>query len=312
MPQTLIPPVSLDEYSFEQMIAQLGQLTRDAGTINVDLGRLEFVDPYGMTGILLLGHHLTQQGRKLLLHLPLSMEVQRCLDQMGFFRYLTEFYRMYPPYRPPAARASLAGRQVDRHGLSEAILEITRIAQGDNVTAMVRKIEKQAGSIFETCPRDEDWWRGFLGVLSEISHNIIQHSGNTGFVGIQRCSDETRQGKNVVRIAAMDLGIGFRKSLELRCGLQYGENWSDLVALEEALLHDTLRDPTTDREHGLSAAKYFVQRWGGMLSVRSGTAKLSLFPDRERGRERETCRRDRETGLSEFPGVQISLTLPEM
>ena len=56
MPQTLIPPVSLDENSFEQMIAQLGQLPRDSGTRNIDLGRLEFVDPYVMAGILLLGH----------------------------------------------------------------------------------------------------------------------------------------------------------------------------------------------------------------------------------------------------------------
>src|SRR2546426_6890248 len=101
----------------------------------------------------------------------------------------------------------------------------------------------------------------------------------------------------------MDLGIGFKKSLEPQLGLQYGENWSDLIALEEALLHGASRHPKTEREHGLSAAKTFVQRWEGTLSVRSDTAKLSLFPDRESGGERETC-------LSQFPGIQICLTLP--
>jgi len=308
MPQTLISPVSLNEYGFEQIIAQLGQFPRDSGTLNVDLGRLEFVDPYGMAGVLLLGHFLTQRGHKLLLHLPVSMEVQRCLDQMGFFRYLTDFYRMYPLYRPLAARA---GRQVGRNRLSDALLEITRIAHADDIQAMIGKIEKRAGAMFETGPRDEAWWRGFLDMLSEISQNIIQHSRNIGFVGIQRCFDQARRGKKVIRIAAMDLGIGFKKSLEPRLGVQYGEDWSDLIALEEALLHDASRHPKTEREHGLSTAKKFAQRWGGTLSVRSVTAKMSLFPDRESGREWEPCRPDRQAGLPEFPGAQISLTLPE-
>jgi Histidine kinase-, DNA gyrase B-, and HSP90-like ATPase len=297
MPQTLIPPVSLDENSFEQMIAPLSRLPRDSGTLNIDLGRVEFVDPYGMAGILLLGQHLTRRGHKLLLHLPISMAVQRCLDRMEFFRYLSEFYRMYPPYRPLAARAR-------RDGPSEVLLEITRIAQGEDIPAIVRKVKDRARAILETHLLDDEGMQGFLEAVSEISQNIIEHSRHTGLVGIQKYSDEKGLEKNMIRIAAMDLGIGFKKSLEPRLGLRYGEKWSDLIALEEALLHGASRNQKPARRHGLSAVEKFVRRWGGTLSIRSGTAKLSLKPDRERGTERETR-------LPEFPGAQISLTLPE-
>ncbi len=55
--------------------------------------------------------------------------------------------------------------------------------------------------------------------LSEVCQNIIEHSENKGFVGIQKYRFQNLN-KNVVKIAVMDVGIGFRKSLSSRFKLR--------------------------------------------------------------------------------------------
>ena len=55
--------------------------------------------------------------------------------------------------------------------------------------------------------------------LSEVCQNIIEHSENKGFVGIQKYHFNSIN-KNVVKIAVMDIGIGFRKSLSERFSIK--------------------------------------------------------------------------------------------
>jgi len=252
-----------------------------------------------MVGLLELGRYLAPRGHKLLFHLPLSMEVQRRLDRMEFFRYLSEFYTMYPPYRPLSARAQ-------RTEPSDVLLEITRIAQSDDIRAMVGKVKDRAPAILEAhLHYKEEAIQDLLTALSEICQNILEHSQSTGFAGIQKYFDEKHLNINIVKIAVMDLGIGFKESLSPRLGSRYGEQWSDIAALEEALLKGASRYREAGRGQGLAQVKKFVQRWGGKLLIRSGTARLSLPPDREHVRQRET-------GLSQFPGVQISIIMPEV
>ena len=218
MPQTLIPPSSLDENGLERLVVQMSALPRDSGTLNLDLGHVVFIDAYGMLGLLALGRHFSRRGHKLLLHLPLSMEVQRRLDRMDFFRYLSEFYIMYPPYRPLAARAG-------RVQSSDVVLEITRIAQSDDTHKILEKVKERAAAILEThLHYKEEAVEGFLAALAEICKNITEHSQDTGLVGIQKCFNEDLN-INIVNIAAMDLGIGFKESLSSRLASRYGGLW---------------------------------------------------------------------------------------
>ncbi len=62
---------------------------------------------------------------------------------------------------------------------------------------------------------DESAINGFIVALSEVCQNILEHSEKTGFVGIQKYHFQNLN-KNVVKIAVMDIGIGFRKSLSER------------------------------------------------------------------------------------------------
>ena len=106
--------------------------------------------------------------------------------------------------------------------------------------------------------------------------------------------------KNVVKIAVMDVGVGFRKSLSNRFKLR-----GDFDAIDKALLHGASRYEDEGRGLGLASVRRFVDQWKGKLSIRSGTAKLSIIPKWSRGR-------DQERGLAFFPGSQINIMLPEM
>ena len=98
----------------------------------------------------------------------------------------------------------------------------------------------------------------------------------------------------------MDTGIGFRKSLSERLTIK-----NDLDGIGKALLHGASRYADEGRGHGLAAVKRFVEQWNGKLSIRSGTARLSIIPGWARGKEKKTS-------LTHFPGAQINIILPEV
>ena len=140
---------------------------------------------------------------------------------------------------------------------------------------------------------------GFIVALSEVCQNIIEHSKNKGFVGIQKYHFQGIK-KNIVKIAVMDIGIGFMNSLSDRFLIK-----NDLHAIEKALLHGASRYADEGRGHGLAAVRRFVHQWKGKLSIRSGTGRLSIIPKWARGKEKEV-------NLAPFPGAQISIMLPEI
>ena len=146
---------------------------------------------------------------------------------------------------------------------------------------------------------DERAINGFIVALSEVCQNIIEHSENKGFVGIQKYRFP-KLNKNVVKIAVMDIGIGFRKSLSARFKFK-----NDIDAIDKALLHGASRYEDEGRGHGLAAVRRFVTQWNGKISIRSGSAKLAIIPKWARGREQER-------NLVNFPGAQINILLPEV
>jgi len=118
-------------------------------------------------------------------------------------------------------------------------------------------------------------------------------------VGIQKYHFQ-KLNKNIVKIAVMDTGIGFRKSLSQRFSLK-----NDLDSIEKALLHEVSRYAEEGRGQGLAGVRRFVKEWNGKLSIRSGTAKLSIIPEWAWDKKRER-------NLAPFPGAQINIMLPEV
>jgi anti-sigma regulatory factor (Ser/Thr protein kinase) len=180
------------------------------------------------------------------------------------------------------------------------LLEITPIERTSDIHFIVDRVRDRAQAILAAhLHYDDRAVSGFIVALSEVCQNIIEHSENRGFVGIQKYRYPSL-GRNIVKIAVMDVGIGFRKSLSGRFKLR-----SDHEAIEQALLHGASRHEDEGRGHGLAAVRRFVTQWNGRLSIRSGTARLSILPEWAQGREQQR-------GLLFFPGSQINIVLPEV
>ena len=246
-----------------------------------------------MVALLEIGEIYKPPVNQKILYLPESEEVLKYLERMDFFKIAPRYFT-FEPFKPQISEKYL------RSSYSDVLLEITPIEKSDDIHFIVGKVKDRAHSILTRHLKyDERAINGFIVSLSEVCQNIIEHSETKGFVGIQKYHFQNL-GKNVVKIAVMDTGIGFRKSLSKRFSLK-----SDLHSIEEALIHGASRYTDKGRGHGLAAVRRFVNEWNGKISIRSGTAKLSIIPEWVWGKEREY-------NLTHFPGAQINILLPEI
>ncbi|OHE56320.1 MAG: hypothetical protein A2Z47_00070 [Thermodesulfovibrio sp. RBG_19FT_COMBO_42_12] len=277
----------ITEDTFEQVLQVFG------GSSPFDLRETAFIDPYGMVGLLEMGELFKSEGSKKTFRLPESEEVLKYLERMDFFKFADRYFGL-DPLKPQLSEKYL------RSSYSDVLLEITPIEKSDDIHFIVGRVKDRGHAILARhLNYDENAKNGFLVALSEVCQNIIEHSEYKGFVGIQKYHFQNLN-KNVVKIAVMDIGIGFRKSLSERFSLR-----NDLDAIEKGLLHGASRFADKGRGHGLSAVRRFVKQWNGRLSIRSGTARLSIIPEWSRGKAKEH-------NLVYFPGAQINIMLPEV
>lgn len=259
----------------------------------IDCQNVTFVDPYGMVGLLEIGKIFADRSEKKGFYFPESEEVLKYLERMNFLRFATQYFEIHTPY-------PILSDKYLRSSFSDVLLEITPIEKSDDIHFIVGKVKERAHAVLTAHLRyDERAINGFIVALSEVCQNIIEHSGTIGFVGIQKYFFQ-RISKNVVEIAVMDTGIGFKKSLSQRFSFK-----DDLSAIEKALLHGASRYHDEGRGNGLTALRRFAKEWNGKLSIRSGTAKASIIPAWAWGKKKEV-------NLTYFPGAQINILLPEI
>ena len=259
----------------------------------IDLANVSFIDPYGMIGLLEIGELCMLEDVRKTIIMPRSDEVNSYLDRMDFFTLAKRYFYLEHV-------STGAAIKYQRSSNSDVLLEITAIEKVNDIHYIVGKVQDRAQAILAThLHYDDRAINGFIVALSEICQNIIEHSENKGFVGIQKYRYQSLE-KNIVKIAVMDVGIGFRKSLSNRFKLK-----SDFDAIDKALLHGASRYEDEGRGHGLAGVRKFVTQWQGKLSIRSGTVRLTIIPQWRRGR-------DQERNLTFFPGSQINILLPEM
>jgi anti-sigma regulatory factor (Ser/Thr protein kinase) len=277
----------ITEETFEQTLQSF------ISSEQIDLHDVSFIDPYGMLGLLEIGELCMREDVRKAITLPQSDDVHKYLERMDFFTFARKYFSLDASAPDPAEKYL---RSPD----SDVLLEITPIEKSDDIHFIVGRVRDRAHAILAThLHYDDRAINGFIVALSEVCQNIIEHSENKGFVGIQKYRFQNLN-KNVVKIAVTDVGIGFRKSLHGRFKLR-----GDLDAIDKALLHGASRYEEEGRGHGLAAVRRFVNQWNGKISIRSGTAKLSIIQKWSRGKEKET-------NLLSFPGAQINILLPEM
>ena len=284
-------PASLDYRNVEVLHRQFG--VDDTGPILFDARRLRWIDPNGMLLLLAAGKVAARSGTAPRISLPAQQDVLDYLDRMGFHDAAAGIFK------------SGASRRRRSRPASDVLLEITPVTTNSDVHDVVDRVQSRAGAILsKTLHYPASAVVQFSVILSEVCQNVIEHAEAPGWVAAQAYNWKKRLGRHVAVIAVSDLGCGFRASLESEHAARFGDRWGDATALEAAFLLGLTRFADTGRGQGIQQIRKQVGRWHGILSIRSGTARIADTPD-------WSSRPPLEEGLARFPGSQINIILPE-
>jgi len=285
-------PGSLDYTSYDQLIDELPEV--EGGPVLFDGHRLRWVDPNGMVSLLAAGTVARQRsGVSPRLQLPDQQDVQGYMARMGFFEQAQEIFDLP------------GGSTRRRSGESDVLLEITPITTNHDIHDVVDRVQQRAGTILSrTLNYPPTAVVQFSVILSEVCQNIIEHAEAPGWVAAQSYNWSKRLGRHVLVIAVTDLGRGFKGSLADEHSARFADRWGDVTALEAAFIHGLTRFPDSGRGQGIQQIRKQVRRWDGLISIRSGTARIADVPD-------WIDSPPMETDLTDFPGAQINIILPE-
>jgi len=219
------------------------------------------------------------------------------------FYFLQKLAKRGPIHEIADTTVRPSPRRSDRG--SDVLLEITPVNTNSDVHEVVERVQTRAGRVLsKTLRYPAAAVVQFSVILSEVCQNIIEHAEAPGWVAAQSYNWTKRLGRHVVVIAVSDLGRGFRGSLTDEHSARFGDRWGDVTALEAAFIHGLTRFPDSGRGQGIQQIRKQVGRWNGLLSIRSGTARIADSPD-------WTETPPVEEGLVHFPGAQINIILPE-
>lgn len=286
-------PASLDYMSLDPFLGEVGASAAAGERALLDARHLRFADPAGIVALLSAGALLrTGTGAPTPLSLPEQSEVQGYLSRAGFFEEGAEIFSLEA--RPPRRGG----------GGSDVLLELTAIHSNRDVHAVVDRVQNRAGTILaRTLHYPATAAIQFSVVLSEVCQNVVEHAEGPGWVCAQVYTWTRRLGRQVLVLSVGDLGRGFRGSLASEHSARFGDRWSDATALEAAFLHGITRFPDPGRGQGLQQIRRQIRKWGGLLQVRSGTARIADVPEWDSSPPLSK-------GLPFFPGAQITAILP--
>lgn len=289
MSSVITVPPSLDDHSFEQVLDQVAALPLDAKLL-VDARHTRWASPYGLTALLTLGQTRTERPA---FAVP-EPDTASYWARMGFFHHAEALYDLHGSYP----------KRPDK-GDSNTLLDITPITKSEDVHNVVGRVQERAQAIIKNeLKLESKAIMGFAMTLSEVCQNIIEHAGQGGWVAVQSYKWVKRLGRRVVVISVCDAGLGFRQSLEMTPNHVPSARWDDASALEEAVIRGVSRFRDRGRGQGLAGTRNYVGRWSGKLSVRSGTARISIVPSWDEDVPLAE-------GLAPFPGAQVQVIIPE-
>lgn len=284
-------PASLD---YGTLDALLDSTAPAPGKALFDARHVRWMDPCGMLALLAAGTHMRERGGEVPhLQLPDHADVLRYLGRMGFFAAAEGIFDL----DARAPRRSAASE-------SDVLLEITPITTNSDVHEVVDRVQGRAGQILSrTLNYSPSAVVQFSVILSEVCQNILEHAEAPGWVAAQAYRWEKRLQRHVLVIAVTDLGRGFRGSLAGEHSARFGDRWGDATALEAAFIHGLTRFPDSGRGQGIQQIRKQVRRWDGVISIRSGCARIADVPTWD-----DTP--PLTDGMADFPGAAITIILP--
>jgi anti-sigma regulatory factor (Ser/Thr protein kinase) len=286
-------PSSFDDRSFEQFVQSFsaGPLT---DRMLFDARTAQWASPFGLIAMLTAAQAVKEAGGPAPgFTVPAAEEVRRYWARAGFFRQAAGYLDLHgkvPRIRP------------DEH--SDVLLDVTPVRASEDVHAVVGRIQEGAARILHgELGLEAKATMGFAMALSEACQNIVEHAGTGGWVAVHAYTYRKRLGRRVVVIAVSDAGVGFRRSLEATQARRFGDRWGDGAALEAAVIQNVSRFRDPGRGQGIAGIKRYLSRWDGKLSIRSGTARITIVPPWDDDVPMIEH-------LAPFPGAQVQIVIP--
>ena len=281
----------MDQSSIDEFLDEVVQFKGER--VLFDARHLRWVDPNGMVGLLLAGSVAGETlGMRPRIELPDNADVQGYLGRMGFYSHAQKVFECEEDTSGAVSRASDVLLEITAINTNHDVHEIVDQVQGRASAMLTSKLGYPSASVIP-----------FSVMLSEVCQNIIEHAEGPGWVAAQAYNWAKRLGRFVIVISVMDCGRGFKGSLSDEHSARYGDRWSDSTALEAAFLHGLTRFADPGRGQGIQQIRKQVSKWSGLISARSGTARISQVP--EWGDSLPMV-----DGMAPLPGAQISIILP--
>ncbi len=288
-------PSTLRSSLVERFLKESGVTSgNEVNEVVLDFDNVSFADPSGMVMLLEILRYLSSEGVTPKIRCSEEKDVYSYMERMGFWAKAEDLKL----YSGPTSRHN-------ERGHTDVLLEITEIRERKDVHRVLKRVRRAAEEILlRHLHYDRDEVSRFMTSISEVCQNILEHSGDWGYVAIQKYRYERTLGKNVVKMVVSDLGKGIKSTLGQEVREKIDAEWTDRVAIEEALYNSRSRFDDPGRGHGLTSVRTSADRWNGLLSIRSGTARVSMVPDWMNAP-------DVVESLPFFPGTQVVLMLPE-
>jgi len=282
-----LPNNTLNPQAFDALAA--GVPAANVGAVRFDLRHCEFIEPFGIVGLLFLLRHAAARQTQVVCDLPHSAAVRAYLSAMDFYRQAEPYAELYP------APTGDSGSGETSEG--DFSLALTPIHSEADVTEAVKGLIARVRSILtRNLQYNPTVLNKICVALAEICQNIPQHSDDWGTVALQSYRSRNRPDDRFVKFAVGDLGVGIRQSLASRQG---SADLNDAEAIRSALRFGVSRFGEPGRGLGLAAVAALAKAVGGSLQVRSGRARVLL-----RGAQHYVF------SVPFFPGTQVSLELP--
>jgi len=243
---------------------------------------VRFIDPYALIGLCLSIRCLQKSFKEVRVVPPDDFETASYLAFMNFNDHISSL-----------ASLSNEWTTVSSQVQSDVLVKITNIGSDCNFQ------EESLGIILNNQLNfSEEEVTSYTTVVSELCHNIVDHSEDTGYLAAQRYMNHST-GRRFVMIAVGDLGIGMRSALKKR--YDEAEGWSHYDAIVKALQKEATSSLTGDRGLGLHKVHEITKKYSGSLRIRSGDASFYFRNNRA------YC-----FNPGFFPGVQVMISLAEV
>ncbi len=287
---------SFDDGAIDRLLGDLITARDERRRLVIDATRTLWVDPAGLVSLFVVGAWVREAGlpRPHLL-VPENRDARAYWSRMGVARHAGEYFDVHGDLpsseaRPDSPLITLTRLTPDVDG------SVGEDPLGDLLDRVIGLLRSQLG----------------LGAaramatameLVDVAAEMMEDSGTAVWYAAQAYSWRARLGRRVVVLALGCHGYEPRVALEERHAGRYGPRWNDATALEAALLHGVTRFADS-RPRGFSGLRRAVSRLDGKLTVRSGTARISLVPDWDDGEPLVT-------GLPEQPGTVVWVVVTE-